>query len=102
VAAKRLQLQHDRCQVSGLNFVSRGALADVIILAKLAAQVTTGEKDGARATPATQRVFFAEMRSITADPGSFTSPADTVFARPAIYSANPGAQAAPREHLVCL
>ena len=44
-------------------------LADVIVLAELAAQVAPRKKDRARAAPPAQRVFFAQVRVIAGDDG---------------------------------
>jgi hypothetical protein len=50
-------------------------LADVVILAILALEVTAGKKDGSRTAPAPQGILFAQMGTITTYLGSLAGAA---------------------------
>ena len=73
VAAICLQLQHDRCQLLNIIFRAVIGLADVIVLAELAAEVAAGEEDGAGSPPARQRKLLAQVRAVATHPGEFAS-----------------------------
>jgi len=63
VAASGLQIQHHGRQFLGGRFAPCPLLADVPVLAELAAQIAAAEENRARAAPAAQHVFFAVDRS---------------------------------------
>jgi len=90
VAAAGLQLQHHLCDRFGFYLVSTIGLADVMVLAVLAAQITAGEEYCAGATGTTKGRFFAKMRTIAADSGQFSSAADAQFSSTPVNRALPG------------
>jgi len=85
-----------------LNHVTGVSLADVVILAELALEVTPVKKDGARPTPATQWIFFAQVGAITTYFGLLARAAYAHLPGSAVNPATPGAHIADRKVLVCL
>jgi hypothetical protein len=56
--------------------VSLAQLADLVVLAEDAAQITAGEEDRAAAAPAAQAVFLAAVGKEAGDDGVAANPAD--------------------------
>jgi hypothetical protein len=61
MATGSLQFEHNGSQIFWFDFIADIGLADVMVLAVLAAQVTACEKDRPRTAPATQRILFAKV-----------------------------------------
>ena len=62
VATNFLQVEHDAREFRRCNFSAFTELTGLEILTKYAAKIAPAEKDRARSIPATQAIFFAEMR----------------------------------------
>jgi len=103
VAAHVLQAQHHGCQFVRLHLPPLAQLADLVVLAVLAVQVTPGEEDRPRAAPADQRRFLPEVGVATGYDGPLPRAADrTLGAFPAVHATLPGADVARLQPLVCL
>src|SRR6516225_7342571 len=55
-------MNHQSCQIPGVQFSAVTDLADLKILAEDAAQIAPGEEDRSRALPAAKHILLAEMR----------------------------------------
>ncbi len=75
MTALGLQIQHHGRQFLRCRLVSRPFLADLPVLAKLAAQIAAAEENRSRAVPAAQYVFFAVMGAVTVNDGVLSDPA---------------------------
>ena len=84
VAAGRLQTQHRRRQLAGVQFPPLGKLTDLEILAENAAQVAAAEENRSRPIPAAQAIFFAEVRKGARNPCPPAVLADAGFVFPAV------------------
>lgn len=62
MAADPFQVEHDAREFRGCDFGAFTGLTRLKVLAKHAAQIAPAEKDGARAIPAAQTIFLAEVR----------------------------------------
>ena len=80
-------MKHDPSEFLGGYLISCVGLADIVILAELAAQVTPRKENRTRSMPASQGIFLPMMRSKTADPGTRSRLADPQFALQAVHSA---------------
>jgi hypothetical protein len=82
-------------QVLRLYLLAGAALADLIVLAILAAQIAPGEKDGARSAAAHQGVFLAKVGAIAGDDGPLAgAAAGALGAQAAVDPALAGADVA--------
>jgi hypothetical protein len=80
MASSRLEFQHHSRQLFYSCFHTFLSLADVEILAVLAAQVAVSEENRTRASPPSQWGFFAHVWEITADHRPHPSSANTELA----------------------
>jgi hypothetical protein len=70
VTALLLEQEHHLGQLLRLNLAARPALADIIVLTVLAAEVAPREEDGAGSVGATQGILLPKMGAIAGDPGA--------------------------------
>ena len=76
MAAHLLQSHEGGSQVLGFHTLTRVLLADVVVLAVLAAQVAACEKDRARTVPPAQRVLLAHVSAEAAHSSACPCAAD--------------------------
>ena len=73
-------------------------LADAVVLAETAAEITAGEEDGAGAMNADQRLFFTEMRAIAGNSSVSSSGAQTGCSPQSVDLATTGAEGTAFQH----
>jgi hypothetical protein len=98
VAAVSLKFEHYVCQIIRIGKISRICLADSVILAVLAAQVTTREENGTRTMRTAQRSFLSQVRAIAADASLRASTANSGCTDRSIYFAHAATADAAFKH----
>lgn len=84
-AAEALQFKHGLSQLLDCHLAAVPVVADVIVLTKDTAQVTTCKENRTRTSPADKHALFSEMRTYGTDYWFITDAAEADFAFDAIY-----------------
>jgi hypothetical protein len=79
-----LEFKHNACQIFWFDFVTGIRLTDIVVLAKLAAKITSCEENRPRTLRSPEGIFLTHMRTITADLCSFSCLALPQFTFPPI------------------
>jgi hypothetical protein len=82
-----LEFEHETSQIFWCDFVPIISLADIVVLAVLAAKVAACEKNRSGTPVTSERIFFAHVGSITADLGMLASFTNSLFPFPTIHTA---------------
>ncbi len=90
---------HHLGQFPGRRLDTRSHLADVVVLAKDAAQIAHGKKDRAAAVPATKWVLLSHVGKTTADQGVAADLADGRLVFQSVHTAVAGAGLTIAQHL---
>jgi hypothetical protein len=99
VAADVLKVEHDAGEFFRCHFLTlNGCVAYAEVLAKDAEQVASGEENRPATAPSSQAVFFAQVRTVTANFGVATNGASSQLPIPTVGMAFARADAAIFEH----
>ena len=95
VAALGLELQHYGCECLVIDLITGGRImADIKVLAEVAAEAATGEKYSARSMAADQGLLLSEMAVVTGDHCLARCPAHPGLAFEPVNAASPRAKCA--------
>jgi hypothetical protein len=94
VASLLLEMNHDVRKFLGRHPLSLTTVADIVVLAKYAVEITVGKEDGPRSSSPHQWSFFSEVGSETRHYRVPCTPTMSLFSREAVHLAHPGTQGA--------